>query len=169
MDALDLPFANDVFDVVFCGETIEHLIDPDHLLDEMHRVLKPGGLLILTTPNIANWYDRLMLLAGYQPYWLPASDRHHKVGNLLRSVRCSERGPHHLRFFCLRSLRELLPLHHFDIDRFAGAPITLPEHSSGLIATMALFMDKLVSRVPSLASFLIIKAHKKELCDGNNS
>lgn len=39
------------FDVVFSGETLEHLDDPNQLFKDAHRVLKPGGTLIITTPN----------------------------------------------------------------------------------------------------------------------
>ena len=43
----NLPFEDNFFDRVFCGETIEELYNPDHLLDEIYRILKPGGGLPL--------------------------------------------------------------------------------------------------------------------------
>lgn len=46
-----LPFKNATFDVYISFETIEHVPDPDALLNEAKRVLKPGGLFILSTPN----------------------------------------------------------------------------------------------------------------------
>lgn len=45
-----LPFKNSYFDVVIATEIIEHLGQPEKLLEEVKRVLKPGGRLILTTP-----------------------------------------------------------------------------------------------------------------------
>jgi SAM-dependent methyltransferase len=48
-DALALPFVAAAFDVVLCTEVLEHLTDPQHAIDEMFRVLKPGGQLLLTT------------------------------------------------------------------------------------------------------------------------
>jgi len=42
---------NDYFDVVFSGETLEHLDDPNDLFKDAHRVLKPNGKFVLTTPN----------------------------------------------------------------------------------------------------------------------
>jgi SAM-dependent methyltransferase len=45
-----LPFEDGAFDVVWCGETIEHLEDPEKAIKEMARVLGEGGLLVLTTP-----------------------------------------------------------------------------------------------------------------------
>ncbi|MBI3556693.1 MAG: class I SAM-dependent methyltransferase [Deltaproteobacteria bacterium] len=46
-----LPFASNQFGVITAIEVIEHLENPRHLLREMFRVLKPGGLAIVTTPN----------------------------------------------------------------------------------------------------------------------
>ncbi len=46
------------FDVALCCELIEHLAeDPMHMLLELNRVLRWGGLLILTTPNIASAFS----------------------------------------------------------------------------------------------------------------
>lgn len=42
IDKDDFPFEDEYFDAIFAGEVIEHLFDPDHLLDEMHRMLKRG-------------------------------------------------------------------------------------------------------------------------------
>lgn len=56
-----LPFRNGAFDAVFAGELIEHLTEPRAGIQEFRRVLRPGGTLILTTPNrlrLANRADR---------------------------------------------------------------------------------------------------------------
>jgi SAM-dependent methyltransferase len=50
-DASTLPFEEDSFDVLCCFQVLEHLEDGPGFLFEAHRVLKPGGQLILTTPN----------------------------------------------------------------------------------------------------------------------
>jgi SAM-dependent methyltransferase len=60
-EAHPLPFREAAFDALFAGELIEHLVDPRPGLAEFHRVLRPGGVLILTTPNrlrLANLVDR---------------------------------------------------------------------------------------------------------------
>jgi SAM-dependent methyltransferase len=60
-DAQPLPFRDGAFDAVFAGELIEHLPDPRPGVAEFRRVLRPGGTLILTTPNrlrLANLADR---------------------------------------------------------------------------------------------------------------
>lgn len=47
------PFADATFDLVLCGEILEHLlINPSHMLFECHRVLRPGGHILVSTPNV---------------------------------------------------------------------------------------------------------------------
>ena len=60
-DAHPLPFRDGAFDGLFAGELIEHLPDPEAGVEEFRRVLRPGGTLVLTTPNrlrLANVVDR---------------------------------------------------------------------------------------------------------------
>jgi ubiquinone/menaquinone biosynthesis C-methylase UbiE len=47
-----LPFQSEKFEVILCFETIEHISNPDMFLKELTRVIKPNGIIILTTPNI---------------------------------------------------------------------------------------------------------------------
>jgi ubiquinone/menaquinone biosynthesis C-methylase UbiE len=49
-DGTNIPFDDNSFDNILCTEVIEHAMDPEKLVNEMHRVLKPGGLLVLTVP-----------------------------------------------------------------------------------------------------------------------
>lgn len=62
-----LPFENNHFDFVYAGEIIEHIFDTKSFLKEIHRVLKPGGYLILTTPNLARLDDRIKFIFGKTP------------------------------------------------------------------------------------------------------
>ncbi len=48
--SVPLPFASDQFHVIWCSEVLEHLFDPAFALREMARVLKPGGIVLLTVP-----------------------------------------------------------------------------------------------------------------------
>lgn len=47
-----LPFAANEFDSILCFETVEHVSQPERLVAELGRVIKPGGAMILTTPNV---------------------------------------------------------------------------------------------------------------------
>lgn len=59
-----LPFADAVFDTVVCSEILEHVFRPDLVLREVLRVLKPGGRVVLTVPNLHCMRNRLDLLVG---------------------------------------------------------------------------------------------------------
>lgn len=62
LDEDDLPFDDNYSDLVVALEILEHLFDPDHVVKEIKRVLRPNGLLIISIPNLAWWVNRLVLL-----------------------------------------------------------------------------------------------------------
>jgi SAM-dependent methyltransferase len=63
------PYADDRFDVVLCCEILEHLaFDPAHMISEIHRVLRPGGRLVLTTPNAKRLQNLWLLARGHNVY-----------------------------------------------------------------------------------------------------
>ncbi len=62
------PYADAYFDTVLCCELLEHLTaDPLFMLGEINRILKPGGHLVLTTPNLASLRSIAGILQGYHP------------------------------------------------------------------------------------------------------
>jgi SAM-dependent methyltransferase len=66
-----LPFADGDFDAVCCIECIEHLENPYHLMRELSRITKPGGQIILSTPNIMSTNARSKYLTvGYFPHFI---------------------------------------------------------------------------------------------------
>jgi glycosyltransferase involved in cell wall biosynthesis/SAM-dependent methyltransferase len=67
------PYVDGSFDTVLCCELIEHLFeDPMHMMSEINRILKPGGNLVLTTPNIGSLRSISAILLGYHPSFFPA-------------------------------------------------------------------------------------------------
>jgi SAM-dependent methyltransferase len=54
------------FDTVLCFEVVEHVQDPSRVIEEIHRVLKPGGTLFLSTCNYRSFYE-----GHYRCLWLP--------------------------------------------------------------------------------------------------
>ncbi len=67
------PYDDQSFDTVICGELLEHLFeDPMHMMFEINRILKPGGHLVLTTPNIGSLRGLAAVLQGYHPGFFPA-------------------------------------------------------------------------------------------------
>lgn len=69
-----LPFKDGMFDKVFCSEVIEHTINPDKVINEIYRVLKPEGVCVLSIPN-ENFTIRLKQFiksSGIASIFLPA-------------------------------------------------------------------------------------------------
>jgi 2-polyprenyl-3-methyl-5-hydroxy-6-metoxy-1,4-benzoquinol methylase len=62
-----LPFSDGSFDLVWCSEVIEHLHDTRRFADEVERVLRPRGKLVLTTPNSGFWLYWMGRFLGLKP------------------------------------------------------------------------------------------------------
>ncbi|HET9947457.1 MAG TPA: methyltransferase domain-containing protein [Longimicrobiales bacterium] len=66
-----LPFEDASVQRVTCLETLEHLLDPMHLLIEVNRILEPGGFLLLTTPNAVSWRSMVRAARRGHPFVYP--------------------------------------------------------------------------------------------------
>ena len=107
-----LPFADGEFDTVHANQVIEHVRRSDAFLREVHRVLKPGGLALISTNNFSSWHNVGALALGYQPMPAHVSDEI-IVGNPLDPLLGQEHedGRAHLRLFTGRALIELCAVH----------------------------------------------------------
>jgi glycosyltransferase involved in cell wall biosynthesis/SAM-dependent methyltransferase len=94
------PYPDERFSTVVCGELIEHLFaDPMHLMSEINRILKPGGHLVLTTPNIASLRGIAAILLGYHPGLFPSYIKPSESGHV---------DPRHNREYTPREIHQLL-------------------------------------------------------------
>jgi 2-polyprenyl-3-methyl-5-hydroxy-6-metoxy-1,4-benzoquinol methylase len=84
-----LPFEDGHFDLVWCSEVIEHLVEPARALAELRRVTKRGGVLLLTTPNSYALLFRFIAVFGLTPQRIQRKD--------------------HLHFFDIQDIRKLAP------------------------------------------------------------
>jgi 2-polyprenyl-3-methyl-5-hydroxy-6-metoxy-1,4-benzoquinol methylase len=80
-----LPFQENSYDAAFFTEILEHVAirDPKDILADILRVLKPGGVLIFSTPNVCNLSNIYALLNGHNIFWAPeifygSLDRHNR-------------------------------------------------------------------------------------------
>jgi SAM-dependent methyltransferase len=62
-----LPFEDSTYDTVVCGELLEHLRDPERLMTDVRRVLRPGGTFVGSVPNAYRLKSRLLFLLGRPP------------------------------------------------------------------------------------------------------
>lgn len=77
------PFADNSFDVAISFEVLEHLFQPEVVLRDIHRVLKPGGVALITVPNVVYLANRLLLLLGRFLANFPAIWRFARISRLV--------------------------------------------------------------------------------------
>ena len=159
IEEVPLPFDDSTFDVIICTEIMEHLYNPSHLLRETRRCLKTGGNCIIMIPNLASWYNRLLLLFGYQPYSTSVGPEVHDVGYPLKGSyetggHLYEGGKDHVRLMTLRAFRELVKLSGFQVKSVAGVPTGATFLTPSLRISFR-FLENLACRFPSCASFIL--------------
>jgi methionine biosynthesis protein MetW len=86
-------FAPSTFDAIVMNHVIEHVVEPQALLEEIRRVLVPAGTLVITTPNTASWGHR-----QFQGNWVALDP------------------PRHLHLFNLQTLQELVHRAHLTVQ-----------------------------------------------------
>ena len=146
VDAPGLPFAAESADIVIMSELIEHLVDTDAALDEAFRVLRPGGSLLMSTPNLAAWYNRGLVALGVQPVFSEVS-LYGVYGRPGRQV------AGHLHLFTRRALVELLAARGFGRITVSGARY----HD---VPAVLRPLDRAFCAWPSAASILLVHARK---------
>lgn len=118
------PYADEYFATVLCCELIEHLThDPMHLMGEVNRILKSGGHLVLTTPNIASLRAVSAVLQGHHPGFFSA---------YIRPADAAETDARHNREYTPAEIRWLLHNSGFEVVRLETGPFReepAPEHA----------------------------------------
>ncbi len=108
------PYTDESFATVLCCELIEHLpSDPMHTLSEINRILRPGGHLVLTTPNIASLRAVAAILNGRHPGFF---------ATYLKPEKLAEGDSRHNREYTAREVYLLLHYAGFDIERLETGP-----------------------------------------------
>jgi glycosyltransferase involved in cell wall biosynthesis len=97
------------YDAIVFGDILEHLRDPQRVLQSLASVLKPGGKILISLPNVANVWLRISLLFGRFNYG--------RTGILDES---------HLRFFTLKTAKQLVQNSGLDILSIDATPVPLP-------------------------------------------
>ena len=120
-----VPFADGSFDVVHANQVIEHVSSVDRFAREVHRILAPGGVLVLSTENGSSWHNVFAAVMGWQIFSLTNLSAHASgVGNPM-AVHRGEPGLMtswtHKTIFNYQGLIEFLRLHGFSSLETRGA------------------------------------------------
>jgi SAM-dependent methyltransferase len=147
-DLTKMAFPDDSFDLVFLGEVIEHIYDLPEAIKEVKRILKPGGYLALTTPNLASWFNRILLLFGKCPItYHPAPIMYNR--SLLKRFRktygraCEREFPihhFHIRVFTLFRLLDYLKLKDFAVEDYKIYNCSSPDRRLAFLRRMLGFI-----------------------------
>lgn len=91
LEQIELPFDDEYFDCIVCGDVLEHLVDPTAALQKLARVLARDGVIVMSIPNVRFWQTVLMHANGR---WL-----YEDAGIMDRT---------HLRFFCAPDMVQMV-------------------------------------------------------------
>jgi 2-polyprenyl-3-methyl-5-hydroxy-6-metoxy-1,4-benzoquinol methylase len=132
----DIPFKSIKFDIIIGAEIIEHVFDTDAFLQKIRNSLKINGEIIITTPNLATFGRRLLLLVGKNPL-IEVHAREHTAG--------------HIRYFIKETLIDLIESNNFKVTDLLSDTVNFTANgsvSSELIAHI----------IPTMGKSLIVKA-----------
>jgi ubiquinone/menaquinone biosynthesis C-methylase UbiE len=117
-----LPFAENTFALVHSNQVIEHLPDVDLFVQEIFRVLQPGGWAVVSTENLSSWHNIAALVLGRQAFSQHISAKTH-VGNewALHAGEALRESWTHMKIFTWYGLRDLFNLHGFRGFTILGA------------------------------------------------
>lgn len=113
-----IPLDDCSVDVVFCMEVFEHLLFEDNAINEIKRVLKPGGYLMITVPNEILWiYSRLKILRG----------------TMIRRIEPYPYDNQHLRYFESKALKMLAEKHRLEVIYNGALPLSYKKFRFGWV------------------------------------
>lgn len=146
-----LPFSDEMFDAVVSNQVIEHLADTDVFVAEIGRVLRPRGLAVVSTENLASWHNIAALALGWQPFSLSnVTSKRAGLGNPLAIHRDEDVGRdlwQHMKVFSYLGLCELLEAHGLTVRAtLAAGYYPLPAAVGRLEPRHAAFLTLVSSR-----------------------
>lgn len=117
-----LPFDDGFFDVIISNQVLEHLWYPVQFIKEIKRILKDGGIAIISTENLGSWDNIGALIIGWTPFSMEF-DVYGKLGNPLSPHNCEkfDKYPTHTRIFTYRGLISAFEIVGFDIVNIRGS------------------------------------------------
>ncbi len=148
-----MPVKNNSFDTVISNQVIEHIYDTDFYLEDIYRALKPGGILLITTPNAVSLSDRFRALLGDLPIAAEVSTRYR--------LRDSHPPAGHIRIYTFEQLRHQLQRTGFKVieKRTTNFPFPIYWGLPGILKHIAI---KLGHLKPQFGGQIMMKAVKPQ-------
>ncbi len=139
------------FNAVVAADIIEHIVDTDLFISELHRILHPDGRLIITTPNLTFWLSRLRFLFGRPPWSYPGPSPTVKADLMIDL--------NHIRVTTRREWEALFRSASFEVERLVGwSLLHAIEGGVGVRARRA--VDRWMTRFPECAFGLLFVLRK---------
>ncbi len=142
---------NENFDLIVCGEIIEHISDVDAFIEKLKKMLDNGGYLLLTVPNLSSFFNKISILLGWQPRGINPS---RKI--LLNPFTKYDYNWGHVSMFTFNAIKKFLNENGFEILKVGG---THGGHAGE--NKVKSFVRLLMSSFPPFSEQVVILAKKK--------
>lgn len=136
------PAAAATFDVIVAADIIEHILNTDGFISELVRIVRRGGYLIVSTPNLAFWLSRIRLLVGKVPWSYPATS-----GTVWKDPMIDA---NHIRIHTVSEWSHFFTASGLLLERIEPYSL-LPAIEGGFSVRARRFLDALLGRWPGLA------------------
>lgn len=111
IDEENTDFEDGFFDAALATGVLDSLFDPDGVVEELHRVIKPGGTLLVTLPNLACLSNRTLMLFG-KPPWQVQSGARTGLGTI--------------RYFTMSTITDMLERRGFKVTKREANAVVFP-------------------------------------------
>ena len=145
------------FKCIVMTEVIEHLYDPDRILDLILKKLVPGGVLVISTPNLSGFLNAFSLLLGFQPVDTEVSTVYPYGRPLTMGGKCVG----HIHVFTLRALKEMLISHKMKLI-FIRSIGRISLDGDPVKVKIISYLDRLFARVNKRGGTRMVAVCKKE-------
>jgi ubiquinone/menaquinone biosynthesis C-methylase UbiE len=153
-----LPFSDQTIDLATSFGLLNYFKSYDNLLGEVNRVLRPGGIFVLSLPNLGWWVNRASLLLGYQPPNISVSMKY-TVG--MPSFYPRQEPTKYIHTVTLRALKELLEKYGFKtVKVFGGREHSYDDIHNRIARGFVKTTDRILSKSVSLSIRLFIVSKK---------
>jgi ubiquinone/menaquinone biosynthesis C-methylase UbiE len=148
-----IDFPENYFDVINCSQVIEHVFNTEVLVSEISRMLSIGGTLVINTPNMCSWINRIAVPLGFQPFYTDVANERIYGNRFKWTIHKQLDFTGHIRLMNFWSLKELLENHGLKVIKHIGG--------TAFKNKLFIMIDKILSIIyPRLSTDMIVIARK---------